>query len=95
MNVVHQKERKRFLVRQGGHEAFSGYIPLPDRIIFTHTEVPRLLEGMGIGGQLAEAGLQWTRSEGKKVVPLRPFVAGYMARHPEWKDMLMEGYSVG
>jgi len=50
---------------------------------------------MGIGGKLAEADLHWTKSEGKKAIPLCPFIAGYMARHPEWKEILMEGDSIG
>lgn len=95
MEVQNQTERKRLVVAQDGHEAYSEYIPLSDRIIFTHTEVPKALEGRGIASKLALAGLEWTKAEGKKVVPLCPFVAAYMARHPEWKEILMEGYSVG
>ncbi len=95
MNVKHDPERKRFVVRMEDHEAFSEYIPLPDRIIFTHTEVPSPLEGKGIASLLAKAGLEWVKSEGKQIVPLCPFIAGYMARHPEWKTILAPGYNVG
>jgi len=93
--VIHNLAARRFQVEADGHRAVSEYISLPDRIIFTHTEVPRALEGKGMASALILAGLEHARAEGLQVVPLCPVVAGYMARHPEWKELLAPGYKVG
>jgi hypothetical protein len=57
-----------------------------------HTEVPAELEGHGIGGRLAKAGLEFARQENLKVVPSCPFVAAYIRRHPEYLELVMEKY---
>ena len=56
--------------------------------MFTHTEVPRALEGKGVGNVLAKTGLEWARSEGLRVIPICPFVAAYIARHPDYADLV-------
>lgn len=95
VEVVHNLAARRFQVEADGHRAVSEYISLPDRIIFTHTEVPRALEGKGIASALARAGLEYAKEQALQVVPLCPYVAGYIARHPEWKEFLAPGYQVG
>ncbi|MBV9555440.1 MAG: N-acetyltransferase [Pseudolabrys sp.] len=54
----------------------------------THTEVPRALEGRGLGSQLVKGMLQVIRAEGSRVVPLCGFVRRYFALHPEDGDLL-------
>ncbi|MBP2300658.1 GNAT family N-acetyltransferase [Azospirillum picis] len=56
-------------------------------IAFTHTEVPRSLSGQGVGSALARGALDDARAAGKKVVPLCSFIAAYIERHPEYKDL--------
>ena len=55
---------------------------------FTHTEVPSVLRGRGIGSQMMRAVLDDVRQQGMKVVPRCPFVADYIERHPEYEDLL-------
>jgi uncharacterized protein len=57
------------------------------RISFTHTEVEPACTGRGYGGRLVEAGLRDARRDGLGVLPLCPFVAYYMAQHPEYADL--------
>jgi len=89
--VEHEAERSRFVVRVADQEAVLDYQDLAEKIVFTHTGVPGALEGRGIGGALARAGLEWARAEGKRVVPICPFVAAYVARHPEYADLVRRG----
>jgi len=57
-------------------------------IVFTHTEVDRAYEGKGVGSQLARYVLDYSRAEGLRVLPICPFIAGYVQRHPEYQDLL-------
>ena len=59
-----------------------------DTIYFIHTEVPPALEGKGVGGELAKAGLDYARANNLKVVARCPFVASYVKRHPEYGDLV-------
>ena len=62
-------------------------------IYLTHTEVPTQLGGKGIGSQLVEKALKDIEKQGLRLVPLCPFVAGYILKHPEWKKNCNERYS--
>jgi len=53
-----------------------------------HTEVPPALEGRGYASALAGAALSFARREGKKVIPTCPYVKAYLARHPEYTDLV-------
>lgn len=60
-------------------------------IYLTHTEVPVALEGQGIGTKLVEEALPDIESKNLRLVPLCPFVAGYIKKHPEWKRIVLRG----
>ena len=62
------------------------------RIAFTHTEVDEALEGRGLGSRLVATALDDARREGLEVVPLCPFVASYIHRHPEYQDIVAADY---
>ena len=64
-------------------------------IYLTHTEVPVALEGKGVGSQLAEKVLKDIEKQGLRLVPLCPFVAGYIQKHPDWRRIVMKGINVG
>ena len=63
-------------------------------IYLTHTEVPVALEGQGIGSQLAEKVLTDIDKKGLRLIPLCPFVAGYIKKHPDWKRIVMRGINI-
>ena len=50
--------------------------------------------GKGIGSQLAEKTLKDIEKQGLRLVPLCPFVAGYIHKHPEWKRIVMRGIHI-
>jgi predicted GNAT family acetyltransferase len=79
--IVHNTASSRFEVRVGADLAVLDYILSNGRIVFVHTGVPPVLEGRGIGSQLARAGLEYARREGLRVVPRCPFVRAYVKRH--------------
>ena len=79
----------RFELEVDGHMAVAYYQLAPGVITFTHTEVPQELSGQGIGSQVTRAALDAARARGLKVVAKCPFVAAYMAKHPEFNDLLL------
>ena len=79
----------RFELDVDGRTA-AAYYRLADGVItFTHTEVPHELEGHGIGSRLVRGALEAVRTQGLKVVAKCPFVSAYMAKHPEYDDLLL------
>lgn len=53
-----------------------------------HTGIRDRYEGQGLAGQLARRALDDARAEGLRVVPLCPYVAGFIAKHPEYQDLV-------
>lgn len=88
--ISNNEAAHRFEAALDGKIAELQYRLRPDAVVFTHAEVPPELEGRGLGGQLARAGLEFARSKGLKVIPLCPFVAGYIQRHQEYMDLVPE-----
>ena len=89
--VVDNPEASQFEAHVDGHVALVSYIKHGDSIIFTHTEVPKELQGRGLAGILARAVLDRTRAEGWRVVARCPFIAKYIERHPEYQSLLQGG----
>ena len=72
------------------------YIKTEDgRIYLTHTEVPKAYGGQGIGSQLIGQTLEHIKAQGWTLIPLCPFVAKYLLRHPEWKALVAKGINIG
>lgn len=89
--------KKRFELHIEGEIAFIEYIQAKNSIIYlTHTEVPKTLEGKGLGAAIVSKSLHYINEKGFKMAPLCPFVAAYLKRHPKEADgILAPGYSIG
>jgi uncharacterized protein len=91
--VVDVPESSRYELRLGGHLiGLAAYRRRNGRIVFTHTEVDESCAGRGFGSRLAAAVLDNARREDVEVVPLCPFIAHYIDRHPEYEQLLASGY---
>ena len=88
LTIVHRTEASRFEAALDGGLALCVYRRDGDVLLLTHTEVPFALEGLGIAAALVRATLDWARAEGLHVRPLCSYVAAYMRRHPETRDLL-------
>jgi predicted GNAT family acetyltransferase len=86
-NVRDNKERHRFELEADGHVAFSIYDRADGILTIMHTEVPKALEGRGIGSSLIRGALEIARTQGLKVKAVCPFAKAYLDRHPEYADL--------
>ncbi|WSG09497.1 N-acetyltransferase [Micromonospora sp. NBC_01739] len=62
-------------------------------VAFVHTEVSPEYEGRGVGAALARAALDEARTANLRVLATCPFIAGWIARHPEYQDLLYQSRS--
>lgn len=81
--VTDNKAESRFEVTVDDAVAELIYRRRANRLVLIHTEVPKQLEGHGLGGTLVKAAVDRAVSEGLTVVPLCPFARSWLERHPE------------
>jgi hypothetical protein len=80
--IINIPDRNRFEYSIDSQTAVADYILTKDgRVVLTHTEVPKSMEGQGIGSKLAEAAFGYAKENELKVMPLRPFMASFVRRH--------------
>ncbi|HEY0147730.1 MAG TPA: GNAT family N-acetyltransferase [Allosphingosinicella sp.] len=86
--VTNNRADSQYELIVDGHKALAAYRLDGQQIAFTHTEVPTVLEGQGIGSRLVAGALDQVREEGLKVVPLCSFVRHHIETHPDVQDLL-------
>jgi|SRR5687767_11986884 predicted GNAT family acetyltransferase len=79
----------RLEIERNGEVAYLEYSLGEHVLELTHTEVPEKLRGMGLASSLAETALQWARDKNLKVDIVCPIVQGYVAKHPEYLDLVL------
>ncbi len=94
--LINNEEKKQYEFIIEGHTPRIEYILTKDnKIYLTHTEVPKSLEGKGIASDLVSQTLSAVEASGRKLVPMCPYVAQYIKRHPEWIKLVAEGINLG
>lgn len=94
LEIRDNENAKQFETRVNGHLAKIEYMEGGNRIFLTHTEVAPQLEGQGVAALLVERVLSIIDERGQKIVPLCPYVATYIRKHPEWEKLLAHGINV-
>jgi predicted GNAT family acetyltransferase len=90
ITVVRNDERDRYEALIDGTVAgYAAYRTKPGVTNFYHTVVEPAFEGRGVGSVLARRALDDVRARGEKVVADCPFIAGYIQRHEEYRDLLV------
>lgn len=87
--VVKNEDKNQFEVEGTDGLATLTYRETGDRITLLHTEVAPELAGKGLGGVLARGALDYARETNRKVLVTCKFVKVYIARHPEYEDLLL------
>ena len=97
------KPNLQFRFEEGGHRytaladgaevGFADIDPIgKDAVILKHTEVSQQHEGKGYAGALVKHVLEDSRARGRSVIPVCPYAASYIKRHPEYMDYVRESY---
>ncbi|MGJ3508030.1 GNAT family N-acetyltransferase [Enemella sp. A6] len=92
-------EQKRRLVHNHGATQYellingvqAGYLDYElsgDLVVMHTTFMSEEYKGQGLGSSIVEAALQDARANGRKVVPRCPFVQAYLAKHPEYAEVV-------
>ena len=79
----------RFEIERNGEVAYLEYTLAGNILELTHTEVPEKLRHMGLASSLAKTAFEWAREHNLKVDVVCPTVHEYLAKHPEYSDLVM------
>lgn len=90
--VTNNEEKTRFEIHlDGGVAGFADYRQAPRQLrSFLKTEVDPAYRGQGLGGHLIKAALDSTRDSGLGVLPYCPAFQSYIAKNPEYLDLVPE-----
>jgi uncharacterized protein len=89
VEVVNNEKESRFEVSSLEGLAYLTYRETRDgTLMLIHTEVPAELAGRGLASRLSHTALNLARARGVKVIVRCPFVTEYIARHPEYQDLV-------
>ncbi|MET0132270.1 MAG: GNAT family N-acetyltransferase [Kibdelosporangium sp.] len=91
--VVHNEAEHRYEVFHEDELAgFTRYRLTGDQVVFTHTQIDDKFGGKGLGKVLAAGALDDVVQRGKVIVPVCPFIAGFVKKnslygpHVKWPD---------
>lgn len=89
ISIDRQPGRERYEALVGGELAgFIDYRPRGAHRDLVHTEVLPQFEGRGLAGRLAQFALEDARREGVKVIASCSYIARYLERHPQFRELV-------
>ncbi len=68
--------------------SLADYYERGDVVVIPHTETLPAYGGRGLAGRLVRYALEDIEAEGKRVDPVCPFVAAFIAHNPEYSRLL-------
>ena len=86
--IRHDADAGRFSVVVDGVVAELEYRRDDGTITILHTGVPSPIGGRGIAGDLVRAALDHARAAGWKVEAQCSYSSAWIAKHPEYQDLL-------
>jgi hypothetical protein len=89
LEVVDNPDRSRYELRDD--ERLLGFTEYHERgglLVFPHTVITNPKRGAGYGSTLVQGALDDVRVKGRRIVAECPFVARFVAEHPDYGDLL-------
>lgn len=86
--ITHDESLGRFSTNVDGHTCVLDYQLRDNTLIIQHTGVPAPVEGRGIAAALTRQALETARERKWRVIPLCSYAVAYLARHPDYQDLL-------
>ena len=85
----HRPGSRYEIILDGELAGVAVYERRPGRVVFTHTEIRPDYKGRGLADKLARWALDDVQARAEeKVIARCPFIAAYIARHPEYRVLL-------
>jgi predicted GNAT family acetyltransferase len=94
LSVVNVASKKRYKTIVDGFTAYIEYIKPQNKIYLTNTEMPKSMEGKGIGSAPILKALDNLDLQNLTMASLCPFKALYFNKHPKWKKLAMKGVNI-
>lgn len=89
-----EDDARRYALVVDGLTAVVTYNLVQGGLMVTETLVPQALEGRGIASRLARHVLADVKTRGLVILPVCPFFAAYLKKHPEWAEIVHPTYRV-
>lgn len=87
--VRDDQEAQRYEITRAGEVlGFAAYRRAGPLVVFTHTQIDPGHEGEGLGGLLVRSALDDVRAHERSVLPICPFVKGWLERHDAYQDLV-------
>lgn len=89
IEVKHDETNNKFFVLVNGKEAYLRYL-MDSRgtMNMVKTYVPPELRGQGIAAVIVQAGLEFAKEKGFKIIPSCSYVETYIDRHKEYNSLV-------
>jgi predicted GNAT family acetyltransferase len=94
IELVDNSEMRQFELRVEGHLVKIEYNKAPGKVYLTHTEVPKALQGKGIGNSMVKMVLDHIKSNNLRLVPLCKFVVAYIKKNSEYRELIEKGINI-
>jgi predicted GNAT family acetyltransferase len=89
ISVANRPDRDRYEIELDGERVgLLLYRLAGDIITYRHTETDPSVGGRGLGSTLVRFALDDARARGLSVIPVCPFVAHFIVRHPDYEDLV-------
>ena len=87
-------EGRRFVLAAHGGEVVALYNPVQGGAMITETLTPPELQGSGLASRLAALVMDELRRTDRLILPVCPFFANWLRKHPEHADLVHPAYRV-
>ena len=87
LEVIHNPAKNRFETWIDNQLSKLDYLLDEDTIVLTHVGVYPEHRGQGVAGKLVEVALKYAEENSFRVIPMCPYVATYIHRHPQYIDL--------
>lgn len=88
VDVLHDAAEHRFRAVVDGVTCVLEYRMHGSVMTITHTGVPEEVGGRGIASALMQAAFDTARREGLRIVPACSYAQVWIARHPDYADIV-------
>ncbi|MGL4293839.1 MAG: GNAT family N-acetyltransferase [Bacteroidales bacterium] len=93
MNIIHNKEEKKFEINNNEGKAYLSYIISNNSLDVRHTFVPNEMRGQGIAAILVKAAYDFAIENQLKPVATCSYAVVWLQRHPAYQGTIGDDYA--